>query len=328
MDMLCAVLVVLLAFCLDYCLGNKKGISRCPMCCVRTLVKKFQRLGYWLISKNKGQEDNAADQKAIGVFCMVIVTAIVACILSLLTKIPFIGYVFFIYFTYLGFNTGSLLKGHKKVFHEVEHSGRGEAQYALARIVDYETTNLDKDSMLTVLAERLAKNVPAAIVAPLFWFMLGLLSSPACALTLLWLYNIVCIAEEVWEPKFGASKVKCVLTYIPAWIAVFLMWLMNFFTQSHYAQGGTWPGFCTIAKQAKSVKDVNGGRSMAALAWLMNAGLWKPIASLQETQERICLGGKECRPWTAKKLLALAKFVRLIAFANVIFLLVLWYIFV
>ncbi len=324
MDILCALLILVIAFCLDYFFGDRLRRLRYPIRLVRCLVKKIECLGYWLIKKNKGQEDNALDQKLIGAFCMGLVAVIVGTVWSLLTYIPCVGYVLLVYFTYLGLNVGALIRPHRKAFHDIENAGRGEAQYALSRIVDEETVNLDRDAMRTRLAKRLAERIPSDVVAPLFWFTVGLMHSATCGLFLLWLYKVVCIAHEVWAPRFGASCVKCILEYIPSWIAVFLLWLISFLTQCHYQQGGTWPGFANIAKQAKGVEDANAGRSMSAIAWLMRAGL---CGTARHSQEEVCLGSSQCYPWTQKKLLALEKLVRLTACATVLFLYVLWIIF-
>ncbi len=327
MDILCALLVLVIAFCLDYFFGDRLRRLRFPLWFVRCLVKKAECVGSWLITKNKGQEDNSLDQKLIGVFCMVVLAVVVGVLWSLLTLIPCIGYILLVYFIYLGLNTGALVRPHREVFREVENAGRGEAQYALARIVDEETVNLDKDAMRNALAKRLAARIPSDVVAPLFWFTVGFMHSVTCGLVLLWIYKVVCIAHELWAPKFGAACAKYVLEYIPSWIAVFLLWLVNFFTQSHYNQGGTWPGFVNIAKQAKNVQDANAGRSMAAVAWLMRAGLCGKAANAQAPQEEVCLGAKECNPWTPKKILALEKLVRITACANVALLCALWLIF-
>ncbi len=331
MEFLCPLIVLLLSFFLEMRFGAVNAFWHYPVCCVHGLLDLMERLGGWLVTQNKGQEDNVTDQKVISFFCAILALVVMYIVLTIVINIPVIGYAFMFYLTFLGFNCGALLRSHKKLAVEVENDNLAAGQYALSRATGYEVSDLDKEGMRQIIASRLAQNIPNDIVAPLFWFTLGFMNNMECAILSLWTYKVISIAAEKWSDiskrsqhiGFGAAKLHCLLTYLPARFATFVLWLVDFGIQTHYKLGGMWPGFCTIAKQAKSVSNSNAGWTMSAVAWLLNAGIKENAKTEAESP---CLGAKTCEPWTEKKMQGLTKLVCVTAYANLGVLLVIYFV--
>ncbi len=325
--------LVVMAFALDISCGDPRLFFlpwKHPVCYVGDFLQRMEKFGRWCITQNKGQEDNACDQKIIGAFCLLVVVLVTAFVAHFLANIPYIGWIIAVYLAYTGLAAGGLVKTSLAVLAKVEHAPLPEAQAALAQLVSRDTAVLDRPALRKSLADTLAENVTDAVVAPLFWLLVGSFGGPACAVATLWAYKAVSTADSMWGYKtkqwinlgYAAAKADDVLAYIPARLSVVFLWITHFFTKTHYAQGGQWPGFCVIAKQAGGMQSPNSGWSMAACAWLLGAGLGGPTQYFGSMVQKPWVGQSPIKDWNEKKLYALAQLVQVtacVAFACLLF---------
>ncbi len=333
MDIICAIVFILLVFIAEMRYSMAQMNCCVLRCCVHSLLGLMEFVGEWLVAQNKMQEDNVTDQKIISFVCLALGVALAYIIISLLMSLPLVGYLFMLFLAYAAFGTGSLLYTHKKALADVENASLEGAQHSITRLLGYEISGLDKDGMRKILAERLAQNIPTFIIAPFFWFMVGLTSSIECAVLSVWVYTIVRIAAEKWaygsnlHLGYGADKVLFIMTYIPARLGAFIMCGVNFISQIGFNYGGHWPGFLCVCIQARGVKNTNIGWSLASVAWLLNAGLGGSVASSKECESQKCFGPSQCLPWTQKKIQGIEKQVRCTSYASLAVLFVLSLIF-
>ncbi len=327
--------LVVIAFILDISCGDPRLFFlpwKHPVCYVGNFLQQMERFGRWCIYQNKGQEDNACDQKIIGAFCLLVIVAVTAGIAHFLADLPYIGWILAVYLAYAGLAAGGLVKTYKKVLNQVEHASLAEAQEALGQLVSRDTAVLDRPALRKSLADTLAENITDAVVAPLFWLLVGSFGGPACAVATLWAYKAVSTADSMWGYKtkewinlgYAAAKADDIMAYIPARLAVFFVWISHFFTKTHYAQGGQWPGFCVIKKQAGGMQSPNSGWPMAACAWLLGAGLGGPTQYFGAMVAKPWVGKSPIKDWNERKLQALAQLVKVTAYVSFIVLLGTW----
>ncbi len=327
--------LIVIAFVLDVSCGDPRLFFlpwKHPVCYIGDFLKQMEKFGRWCITQNKGQEDNECDQKLIGCFCVLVVVGVTAFVAHFLASLPYIGWIIAVYLAYTGLAAGGLVKTFKKVLGQVEHAPLSEAQAALGQLVSRDTAVLDRPALRKSLADTLAENVSDAVIAPLFWLLVGSFGGFACGVATLWAYKAVSTADSMWGYKtkewktlgYGAAKADDIFAYIPARLAALFIWIAHFFTKTHYAQGGQWPGFCVIAKQAKGMQSPNSGWPMAACAWLLGAGLGGPTQYFGSMVPKPWVGKSPVKEWNERKLLALADLVQATAYVSFVGLLAVW----
>ncbi len=249
-----------------------------------------------------------------------------------------VGYFFTIYFAYTGLATGCLLQIFSQVLQKVEHAPLEEAQQALGQLVSRDTSVLDRQMLRKSLADTMSENITDAVVAPLFWLYF---TGPVG----LWMYKAVSTGDSMWgykTPKwlhlgFAPAKADDALAYIPARLAVFFMWLAFIFMRMMRTRkcctilgnmclphNGHWPGFATIAAQAKGMESPNSGWPMAAAGWILGTRLGGPTQYFGKMVEKPWVGATQeyAVPWDAQRLELLSQLVRITAIISYVCMLI------
>ncbi len=288
-----ALFLIPLAFLLDKCFGDPPMPFlpwKHPVCYVGSLLHTMEKVARFILSLSKGGV-GPRQERLLGIVCLAFVVLCVGSLVyfslsTLLHVAPWLGLVLALYLAYTGLAAQSLLDSCATVLQEVEQGTQQDAQKALSYLVSRDTTVLDRDALRKSLADTLSENVTDAVVAPLFWFVVGSLigKSVACGVAVLWMYKAVSTADSMWgykTPKwlylgFGAAKADDIVAYIPARLAVLFLFIANIFTKTSQECRGAWPGFARIFQEARGMESPNSGLPMAAAAWLCGAGLGGP----------------------------------------------------
>lgn len=290
------------AFFLDMALGDPPLPWRHP---VTIIGKMLLGLEPWA--------RRAGASRPVGLLCLLLVTGLTGYAVYILTALPMAGMVFSVYFAYAGLATRALLQTCEEIMTVIEEGSLEEAQKALSKVVTRDTGVQDRDTLRKSLADSLSENVTDAVVAPLFWLLLG---GPVG----LWCYKVVSTMDSMWGYKIGkwltlgwaGARMDDVLAYIPARLAVLFLWMAATLARVPQQNGGRWPGFTVIARQAGGMESPNSGWPMAAAAWILGARMGGPTVYFGEMNNKPWVGmpAEEARPWDAARMRALLILVR------------------
>lgn len=294
--------LVPVAFFLDMALGDPKLPWRHPV----TIIGKLL-LGLEPLARKLGAS------RPIGLLCLLFSVGLTGYCVYILTVLPMAGLVFSVYFAYAGLSTRSLLQTCESILEVVEHGTLEEAQRALSQVVTRDTSVQDRSTLRKSLADSLSENVTDAVVAPLFWLLLG---GPVG----LWCYKTVSTMDSMWGYKiprwltlgWAGARMDDVLAFIPARLAAIFMSLAARLFAISERNGGRWPGMGVIAAQASGMESPNSGWPMAAAAWLMGARLGGPTVYFGEMNNKPWVGPpeEEAQIWDAQRMAALLILVR------------------
>lgn len=294
-----------LAFGLDMAFGDPRLPWRHPVCWVGWLLHRLEAVGRKL-----------GGSRLAGALCVAVLVAVSGMVVWGLTSLPVLGAVMALYFAYAGLASQSLLQTFEEVLDAVEHKSLPEAQAALSMLVSRDTTVLDRDMLRKSLADTLTENLSDAVVAPLFWLLLG---GPVG----LWMYKAVSTTDSMWGYKterwltlgWAGARLDDVLAYIPARLGVCFLWMADRVSKVSGRFGGRWPGWVVIARQAGGMESPNSGWPMAAGAWLLGARLGGPTLYFGKMVDKPWVGlpADEAFSWDEQRLRALSRTVRLAA---------------
>ncbi len=305
-----------IAFALDMLLGHRTFWWRHPVCYIGDLIGFLEKIG-------RDYGNYVGNTRLAGALCVAIVVGIVGFVVWWLTSLPTIGLLFTLYFSYTGLATKSLLTFFYEVLHSVEHDDIENARKSVSQLVSRDTTQLDRQELRKTLADTFSENYTDAVVAPLFWLLIG---GPVG----LWMYRAVSTMDSMWGYKtepwtelgFASAKSDDFLAYIPARLSVPLLYVTNEYENIVKKTGGRWPGFKCIFDQAKGMTSPNSGLPMTALAWLINARMAGPSVYFGELVNKPWLGPPEheAKPWDAQRLQHLATFMHVASYMALILL--------
>lgn len=294
-----------LAFGMDMVWGDPRLPWRHPVCWVGGLLNRLEVVGRRL-----------GASRPVGALCVAVLVGVSGAVVWGLTALPVLGGVMALYLTYAGLASQSLLQTFDEVLDAVEHKPLPEAQKALSMLVSRDTTVLDRDMLRKSLADTLAENVSDAVVAPLFWLLLG---GPVG----LWMYKAVSTTDSMWGYKterwltlgWAGAKLDDALAYIPARLGVLFLWMADTVSGVSTRFGGRWPGWVVIAREAGGMESPNSGWPMAAGAWLLGARMGGPTLYFGKMVDKPWVGmpEEEASPWDERRLRALSRTVRLAA---------------
>ncbi|MEG2171850.1 MAG: CobD/CbiB family cobalamin biosynthesis protein [Desulfovibrionaceae bacterium] len=290
------------AFFLDMAFGDPPLPWRHPVCIIGNILHGLEP---WA--------RRAGASRPVGLACMIFTVTLCAYGVYILTALPVAGLVFSIYFAYAGLATRALLQSCEEILTVIEEGSLEEAQQALSRVVTRDTTVQDRDTLRKSLADSLSENVTDAVVAPIFWLLVG---GPVG----LWGYKVVSTMDSMWGYKidkwrrlgWAGARMDDVLAFIPARLAVLFLWGAGTLAQVPQRNGGRWPGFAVVARQAGGMESPNSGWPMAAASWLLGARMGGPTVYFGALNNKPWVGlpAEEAQPWDAPRLRALLILVR------------------
>ncbi len=304
------------AFGLDMFLGHRQTWWRHPVCFIGDLLRFIEPL-----ARNFGASIHSV--RTAGFLCVIFMVSAVGFVVWFFTNLPYVGWILTLYFSYSGLATKSLLTFYNDVLEKVEDAPLEEAQQAVAQLVSRDTTVLERDELRKTLADTFTENFTDAVVAPLFWLLIG---GPVG----LWMYKTVSTMDSMWgyktEPwtELGFAGAKCddILAYIPARLSVPILQAANEYENIVKKTGGSWPGWELIFDQASEMPSPNSGLPMASAAWLMNARLGGPSVYFGEVVDKPWLGPAEedSKPWDKQRLKHLHTIIQVGAYSALILL--------
>ena len=291
-----------LAFALDMMYGDPPLPWRHPVCLVGRLLHAMEaparRLGA---------------SRPVGALCVALLVTITGATVAFCQSLPLVGAVMALYFAYAGLCTRSLLHTFEQVLEAVEHKPLAEAQAALSMLVTRDTSFMDRPLLRKSLADTLTENLTDAVVAPMFWLLLG---GPVG----LWMYKAVSTTDSMWGYKterwltlgWAGARLDDVLAFVPARLGVVFLWWGAAFSGMAQHMGGRWPGWAVIARQAGGMESPNSGWPMTAGGWLVRARLGGPTQYFGSVVDKPWVGppAEEAAPWSEERLRALARAVK------------------
>ena len=146
------------------------------------------------------------------------------------------------------------------------------AQKLVARIVSRDTSNLDREHVISATIESVAESTVDGFASPLFYFSIfGVVGA--------FVYRVINTLDSMigYRDKrylhFGwfSAVMDTIANFVPARIAGYLMVLSSFFT------GGDWSYAYEIFRQYRSkTESLNSGWPIAAMAGVLKVKLEKP----------------------------------------------------
>lgn len=143
-----------------------------------------------------------------------------------------------------------------------------EARSACAMIVSRDVDNLSENEIVRATVESTLENTNDAVIASLFWYLVG-------GLPLLVCHRLVNTLDAMWGYKtnqfeqfgFTAAKADDFMAWPSAKITALLFAITVLF------KGNFYPVLCNSVKQARNYKSTNGGCVMAAGATALSIQL-------------------------------------------------------
>lgn len=290
------------AFFLDLAFGDPALPWRHPVVVIGKILNTLEPWGRRL-----------GASRLVGLICLLLIVALSGYLVHILSALPLVGLVFTVYFAYAGLATRALLHTCEEILTVIEEGSLEEGQRALSRIVTRDTGEQDGDTLRKSLADSLSENVTDAVVAPMFWLLLG---GPVG----LWCYKAVSTMDSMWGYKidkwrslgWAGARADDLLAYIPARLSVLFLWGAAQLSPLSAQNGGRWPGLTVIAHQASGMESPNSGWPMAAAAWLLGARLGGPTVYFGEMNDKPWVGlpEAEAQAWDASRVRALLVLVR------------------
>ena len=257
-----SILIVIFAILLDFMVGDPKNKFH-PTSWLGSFVAKLVPM-----VKNESHQI----EKFGGIILVILVTSIVSTLLVLLNigiqsiSIEFVGTIVSIIVGMILLKTTIAIRGMEKhamaVMDSLEKNDLEAARNNLSMIVKRNTTNLDKNHVLSGTLESISENTVDGVTGPLFYFaFFGIIGA--------FVYRIVNTIDSMIGYKtsifrnvgwFGANCDK-ILNYLPARITSLLMVI------GAMILGNDWKkSYKIMRRDGKNTDSPNAGYPMAALA--------------------------------------------------------------
>lgn len=268
-------LVPVIAFVLDYLLGDPKGLPH-PVCFIGKMIKSYES---WAKSTR-------LSPKIMGGIAVLGFAIVIWGVLKLLISIPFLGALIALYLAYSGLALGCLLKDCRKVASLLDAGQIEDARDELSMLVTRDVSSLDEEELRKVLAETASENLNDGFVAPFFFLVV---TGPAG----MWVYKTISTMDSMWGYKteeyreFGyfAAKTDDVLAFIPARITAMIMICAGRVLKLNWRDA--WDN---LLKDASKTESPNAGWPMSCAAWLLGAKMGGKAVYFGEVKEKPVLG--------------------------------------
>lgn len=155
----------------------------------------------------------------------------------------------------------------------LQHNGLEAGRYAVSRIVGRDPQSLDAHGVCRAAIESLAENFSDAVVAPVFWYVIGGLPGLLLYKTVNTLDSMVGYRNDKYR-AFGwaSARLDDVLNLIPARLAGLIIALAALFA----ARGNPIRALGTMLRDARNHKSPNSGWPEAAMAGALGLALGGP----------------------------------------------------
>jgi len=183
-----------------------------------------------------------------------------------------LGFLVILFLGYTTLASTGLAREAIKVVKLLEKEAEEEARKALSMIVGRDTADLDSDEILKAVLETVAENISDAVIAPLFFLLLGGVPLAMTYKAVNTMDSMIGYRNDRYE-NFGkaAARLDDLANFIPARLSGLLIiiagWLLG------YDYGGGW----RIMKKYHHVhKSPNSGYPEAAMAGILGIELGGP----------------------------------------------------
>lgn len=183
-----------------------------------------------------------------------------------------LGFLMVIFLGYTALAATGLARAAIKVLKLLEKEGKEEARKALSMIVGRDTAELDSDEILKAVVETVAENISDAVIAPLFFLLLGGVPLAMTYKAVNTMDSMIGYRNDRYK-NFGrvAARLDDFANFIPARLSGLLIiiagWMLG------YDPGRGW----RIMKKYHHVhKSFNSGYPEAAMAGLLGIELGGP----------------------------------------------------
>jgi len=241
-------LVLCLALCLDYFLGEPKRYH--PLVGFGNYAQQIEH------SLNQSID---SEQKRLLMGCLAVVLAVfpfflLARYIAIEPESLFLSLLEAV-ILYFSIGMQSLKKHANDIYQALQKNDLALARQNVAKVVSRDTQKMDKSDISRAGIESILENGSDAVFAPIFWFLIAGIPGVVC-------YRIINTLDAMWGYKtprfksfgFAAAKLDDILNYIPARL-----------TALSYAMMGNWQAAIKCWKnQAKQWSGINPGVVMAA----------------------------------------------------------------
>lgn len=261
-----SLLILVFAIILDFTVGDPKNKFH-PTAWVGNLIGCI--IPY-------GKTNSALSEKVWGILFVLIITGIVLSILFILDfginliSLDVIGIIVSIIIGSILFKTTIAIRGMEqhvmKVVSSIENDDIQSARDNLSMIVKRNTTNLDKNHILSGVLESVSENTVDGITGPLFYFgFFGIFGA--------FVYRIINTFDsmigyrtEMFE-NLGWFAAKCdtIINYLPSRLTGLIMILGSFILRINWKQS-----YHIMIRDNSKLSSTNAGYPMAALAGALN----------------------------------------------------------
>lgn len=260
------LLVIIFALGLDFIFGDPKNQFH-PTAWIGKLIGKI--IPY-------GKTNSSFSEKIFGIVFVVLITGIVLSILAVLDfginliSIDIIGLVISIVIGSILLKTTIAIRGMEqhalKVINSIENNDIKSARENLSMIVKRDTSNLDKNHVLSGVLESVSENTVDGITGPLFYFGLFGIFGAFAYRVINTFDSMIGYRTKMFENLgwFGANCDK-ILNYIPSRLTALVMILGTFILRINWKQS-----YQIMIRDSSKLESPNAGYPMAVLAGALN----------------------------------------------------------
>lgn len=271
-----------------------------------------------------------------GVLALFCVLAATGATVFLATRLPLgLGLVGAVYFSWSGLALGCLVREGKSALELIQKARLDaallpDARRAVQMLVSRDASGMDPGELCRSLAESVSENFNDAFMAPFFWLCL---TGPVG----LWLYKAASTMDSMWgyaDQRWlrlgrASARLDDLLAYVPARLATGCMFLTSRLerlsggkdavrgTRSLSGEEDTprgnpppafsqWPGWRTVAEQARRSASPNAGWPMATAAWLFSGRCGGPTPYGEKIAHKPLMGPPD-GAWTVENTAALLR---------------------
>ena len=266
-----SLLIVAFALGLDFTIGDPKNRFH-PTAWIGKLIGRI--IPY-------GKRNSSLTEKIYGIIFVILVTGIVSLILYTiefginLISVDIVSMIISVIVGSLLLKTTIAIRGMEnhamKVVNSIENNDIQSARENLSMIVKRDTTNLDKNHVLSGVLESVSENTVDGITGPLFYFGLFGIFGAFVYRTINTFDSMIGYKTQMFK-NLGWFAANCdkILNYIPSRLTGLVMILGSFILKNNWKQS-----YQIMIRDNSKLESPNAGYPMAALAGALNTSFEK-----------------------------------------------------